>query len=244
MTDELVKDSADKRDIVKLIKDFTVESIDLTNGLAVNVKNQRTSNACTGFSSAYLMSILTSKLTGKWTDFDPWFIYYMSRELSGKSGQNVGVSYRNVMKALQKYGCITSKITKLSGREDKPSKDDYKYASYNKIRSYERIPESDLIKGLQYTLAKEKLPIVSCMRLYKDSWSKAAFNGELNNVAEDDSYQYNHAMCIYGYDKDKDQFLVLNSHGTDFGKSGRLRISSDYIKYNSFDNWTVGYDYY
>lgn len=240
----LIHDKEDLRDFIKEIpEDVEKQSIDLTSGLNVQIRNQYSSCACTGFSFAYFMSILSSKLLGEWICFDPWFIYYKARELTGNEEVNTGVSCRNLMKTLYNYGCLTKDATKLDDMNDKPSEEDLRLASYNKIRSYFRIPNENLINGILHTLINEKLPIIIGTKLYKKSWRKASSSGVLKSLDEDE-WESNHAMCLYGYDKDEDMFLVLNSHGYDFGNNGRLKISPEYLLKNSFDNWTVGYDYY
>lgn len=240
----LIPDIADDRDFIKEIPEKVDKTfIDLTEGLSVQIRNQYSINACTCFSTAYFMSILSSKLLGKWVDFDPWFVYYKARELDGNLGENVGLYYRDVMKALQKYGSITKDATKLSCSTDIPTEEDCKLAGYNKIRSYVRIPNDNLINGVLHTLINERLPVITCALLYDKSWAKATNTGKLEYI-NDDPWIGNHAMCIYGYDPDDDMFLLLNSHGYDFGKNGRLKMSSEYLKLCGFDNWTVGFDYY
>lgn len=240
----VVRDDYDERDYIKRIpNNFQPTSIDLTKGLDVRIKDQDRTSACTGFSSAYLMSILYAKLIGEWVDFDPWFIYYNARNFVNAADQNVGVNYRIVLKCLGQYGCLTSDSTDLFGYTMKPSDDDFNNASSLKLRSFFRIPNDNMVNGMLYTLVKEKLPVIVCMDVFDRSYPRAGSNGILKNVEGDELYNA-HAVCVYGYDADKDMFLALNSHGRDWGINGRFKITRDYLERNAFDIWTVGYNYF
>lgn len=240
----VVRDDEDERDYIKRIpNNVKLESIDLTKGLKVKIKDQEQSSACTGFSSAYMMSILYAKLINEWVDFDPWFIYYNARNFINATDKNVGVNFRIVLKCLGQYGCLTSDSTNLFGYTMKPSDDDFNNACSLKLRSFFRIPNDNMINGILHTLIKERLPVIVCMDVFKRSYPKAGSSGVLREVDGDVSYG-SHAVCVYGYDADNDLFLALNSHGSDWGINGRFKITRDYLEKNAFDIWTVGYNYF
>lgn len=240
----VLKDKEDTRDFIKEIpENVEKKSVNLLDGLDYTILNQKDTSSCTGFASAYFFSILYSKILGEWCDFNPWFTYYLARNGSLLGEKDQGAYPREVFKACKEKGVLLDSGGDYFGVTGKPSEEDFKRASKLKIKSYFRIPNNNVINGIIHTLTEQGLPVFIALYLKQKAWSECHKTGILD-VKDEDWPKAIHAMCVYGYDKDTDEFLLLNSYGTFFGDEGKLRVSSRYVIENVSDCWTVGYDYF
>lgn len=242
--DGVLKDKEDSRDFIKEIPENVEKvSVNLLDGLDYKLKNQETSSACTGFAASHFYSILFSKVLGYWEEFNPWFTYYFARNEAGIAHRDAGAYPRDVFKVSKDKGALIDGSGDVWGALSKPSDEDVKRASKLKIKSYFRIPNNKVENGVIHTLTIQGLPVYISMKLYKQSWKECRKTGILKSI-DGDTHDSNHAMCIYGYDSETDEYLVVNSHGVIFGDEGKLRMSSEYLRKNINDCWTVGYDYF
>ena len=241
-------DTQDTRDFIKESSSSvdTSTHVDLLHGIDYKVRNQGNLSACTGYASTNFISILNSKLTHLWTTYDPYFSWYNGRKEEGTLGKNIGVMPRTVMRVMCSKGTLPECFSSMKSSTSEPNEKDYRWAEKIKIKSYFKIPENDKIKVFQHTLINERLPIFTCINLYSGSWNRCNFNGvlEYSNDFKNDKKTGSHAVVVYGWDPSENKFLALNSHGEGFGKNGSFLISPEYVEKDSWDNWTVGYDYF
>lgn len=238
-------DTLDSRDYIKEIKSGVDEniSINLLDGIDVHVRNQGNFGSCTGFASTNLMSILGSRLVGSWVDYNPYYNWYKGRLFEGTENENCGVQPRTIIRTLKENGVLPEFKSSLTPFSPPDESDDLN-ASRMKIKSYFKIPEDNKSNGILYSLLKEKIPVLVTIKLFDKSWRSCNFSGELNLPEDSDISNVYHMVCAYGWDAKDKKFLMLNSHGPNFGKSGSFKVGKEYIDLYSINNWTVGYNYF
>lgn len=239
------KDIEDKRDFIKEIPENIdlSKTVNLLDGISYNVRNQGSLNACTGFAASSFFSILNTKLVGKWIAYSPFFTWYKSKEYWNEQDENVGVYPRDLMKSMKEFGILPEAFTKMSSSNLTPNKDDLKWASKNKIKSYFRIPNDNIIKGIQHSIINERIPVLASIMILDKLWKNCNRTGTLD-YSEGSIHTGNHMVCVYGWDSDKEMFRVLNSHGYDFGNNGSFFMTPRFTEKCVNDAWTVGYNYF
>lgn len=245
LVDGVKKDVLDERDFIKEIPDNIdlTKTVNLLSDISYNVRNQGSLNACTGFAASSFFSILNSKLVGKWIPYSPFFTWYKAKEYWNEQDENVGVYPRDLMKSMKEFGVLPEAFTKMSSSNLIPKNEDLKWASKNKIKSYFRIPNENIIKGIQHSIINERIPVLASIMIFDKLWKNCNRTGILD-FSDGSIHTGNHMVCIYGWDSDKNMFRVLNSHGYDFGNNGSFFMTPKFTKGYVNDVWTVGYDYF
>ena len=168
------------------------------------------------------------------------FTYFNSRvEDIQESGQSLfisddGASLRNAYKAVMKYNCLDEKH--YGYYEDKVNNfsnaDIYRIACATKrcLLSYRKVIGIEY--NLKYILYKLQKPIVIGMcvfenftRLTKTNYSIRRPEGCMLGM---------HAVLIVGYDDNEGVFIIVNSHGKDFGNNPFSFNFKDFYHYLKF----------
>ena len=232
----LIKDKEDNRDYIFATDGEVVKlptKVDLREYCS-NIKQQGSMNSCTGFALMSSLEMQKNKLKDP-VDFSELFVYYNERKIMGWQTKDQGACLRDGCYSLTKEGAALEQFwpylyTKVF---EEPSWIAYFCARYFRIKSYYRVMDGNAIK----TALKDGNAVVFGMMVYKNFWSyktgvyKDYTGGQLGG----------HAMCLVGYDDDKNAYLVRNSWGNSWGEYGY-----GWIDYNTFDKhlmdaWVIVY---
>lgn len=141
------------------------------------------------------------------------------------------------MKAVQELGICSEKlwpydITKFS---IKPSTFCYQDATHRTITSYHFL--NTLNDVLQ--IINSNKPVVIGLTVYKSFNDVSSEDPVIHLPKNYDSLDGgSHAMSVVGYDLNKQQLLVKNSFGTNWGDRGYAWLPFDYVDAGVFGKWT------
>lgn len=182
------------------------DKYDLTKKL-LPVRNQGIQDSCVAMTAACIkeyQEYLNSFKKNKIIYFSPQFIYN-----NRKNQDSTGMTSRNLMKILHKFGCCLEK-TYPYGKIEHPSlipREVYLEASKYKIKGYARI---NTICGLKNALINYgpcliAFPIYNCKKYF---WKKKS-NEKLKG---------GHTLTVVGYNEKG--FILRNSWGKKWGNNG------------------------
>jgi C1A family cysteine protease len=178
-------------------------------------------------------------------DPSPLFLYYNARKSIGNENHNVPVSPSDTISALEEFGVCPEEYWRydVTRWRDRPSQEAFKAAQCLCNISCEKL-EQDL--DLLVESLAEGRPFWFCLRLYYSNMHKFD-RGEIKcgellpmpQIAENSVR--NHAMLAIGYDVATNSFEVRNSFGREWGDSGHIWISADYVlnKVSCYAFWRI-----
>ena len=212
------------------------ETIDLRETLR-QPRDQKWSNACTGFATAGLVEQLMTrkrKLPQKYY-LSPLYNWWYAKVLHGYPTKNKGVWIRNSLKALYKNGIPPeySMPFNLFPRFEKPNRQAEELAETSKMllnRTHYYLLRSDQVT----TALKRGRTVVFGIRLNKSFYGNK--DGKIKDLQPDSNY---HCMLVVGYDNHTDCFIVRNSWGSNWGDNGYCYIPTNYFNRYAYDLWTI-----
>ena len=163
------------------------------------------------------------------------FVYYNARSIDNSINQDTGAYLRDVIQAVRDHGICSELIWPyvVENFAVRPSPESYKDAESRSLRNYRKL---DTIEDTVDALSQLR-PLIFGMEIYDSFMSVNALNPvvpmpELNEVGRG-----GHAMCMVGYDLDRQWFLAKNSFGTAWGDQGYCWIPFDYLRKHGYDRW-------
>jgi C1A family cysteine protease len=200
------------------------------------VEEQRQLGSCTAQAVVGAYELLTKMhYPDQFVDLSRLFLYYNARKLSGDINEDIGAYISTAIEAVKTYGLCREDLWPYD-----PSKFDVEpaYICYRDARKrtiekvYEITSHEEIINMLD-----QWHPVVVGVAVYSD------FN-KVNNVdtilkmpRDNEEPIGSHAMCIVGYDDSKQQFLLRNSFGDDWGEGGYFWVPYEYADANFSDMW-------
>ena len=218
-------------------------SVDLRPSMPA-VYDQSDLGSCTSNAVAGLAQFLMKKWWKTPTaNFIPsrLFLYYNQRVIEGTVGVDAGSSLRTAMKVVQSVGCPhesfwgydTSKFT------TKPPGSVYFDAKSHKLKSYQSINQDhDSI----CSMLASGYPIVFGFAAFEElETSQVAQSGVIPMPGSSSESIGGHAIALAGYDEPSKLFLIRNSWGAGWGKSGYATMPYDYVLSGDLaaDFWTA-----
>lgn len=218
------------------------------------IKDQGNIGSCVAQSLAYTREITEETQSGAFKEFSAGFIYGNRIGTIGELFGNEGMSPRDALQNLQKYGDVLI--------EDFPENDVYpvvrdlvkarreelyKKAEAYKITSYIRLNTVDEVKTALMTLG----PVTAMFPIYPsfNKITKANPVAPIPDTAKE-AFQGYHEMTIVGWRKDN-TWVVLNSWGAAWGDNGKCFIPFTYpvqeywsITDKIMPHWAEKYFYY
>lgn len=178
-----------------------------------DVRDQGAVNSCVGFAATGIMQIMNYLETGNRGRFSAGYFYGKFRE----GDEHEGMIVENALDIWRKMGVCFEKefpyneeVTKIIDMvNEKPELG--KTAEPYKISGYEVY--SSAAKEIKYAMIKQAL-----------------FTHNIPVLATTDYFGGSHAVCVIGWDDDKEKFTILNSWGKDWGSCGIGTVPYQYIK--------------
>lgn len=236
----VVPSTFDSRDYVYSPIATTLPRVDLRQ-YAGNIEHQGSVGSCTANSVVSACEIHLQR-QNKFVDLSRLFVYYISREMEGRNGQE-GAYLRDALKVCNNVGVCPEDYWKydISKVNVKPSAEAYALAEKLRITEYSAITGIDTktkIDGVRSALS-EGLPVVIAMPV-STQFTNLHGNMDTHNytgVAHTPVYG-NHAMTIVGYDDEKKYFIVENSWGAAWGDNGYFALPYSVVG-DVYEFWAV-----
>ena len=238
------KQTPDARDI-KFTPNLSLalpEKVDLRPNFK-EVYNQSALGSCTANAIAGLIEYTTDKLDH--FEFMPsrLFIYYNERDMENTVGEDSGAQIRDGMKVVNWLGCPKEEnwpydISKFT---EKPSEVAYANARQHIVTKYEAVEQDEV--HLQACLAAGK-PIVFGFTVFSSFESKeVAETGMMPIPTVVEDCLGGHAVCMVGYDVEKQVYIVRNSWGKQWGDNGYFYMPFNFAHNKNMCNdfWTMDF---
>jgi len=227
--------------VAKKVRIYEDKPIDL-RPLCPEVEDQGNLGSCVSCGCVGLCEFLEIKDNNpNFKDLSRLFVYYWARDLDSCANIDEGATIRDGFKSLDKYGVcaeatwqyieenVNVKPTDISIEEAKP----HIISEYARLNSVE-----DMINCLI-----DGYPFVFGLTLYDSFESdQTEKTGIVTMPQDNENPTGGHCMMCVGWLPETQQFIVRNSWGTNFGKSGYCFIPKEYMNpSNDFcdDIWTA-----
>ena len=243
------RDVSDHRDLIKRYGERPSDKKHDLVRYIHHVYDQGGLDSCTSnvVCAAYGLELMRQSMednTFKYFDSSRLFLYYNSRLYDGTTDQNVGVSFRDVFKAMKKYGVCTESLWPYDERKfsKKPLSNCYKKGLGNSIVKYTRLEQD--IDQFRACL-KADYPFTVGFEVYSsfndldnDTIGLMPMPTENEILLESPSL---HAVLAVGYDDNTRCITILNSWGSSFGDNGYFYMPYDYILNTgrAYDFWKI-----
>ena len=169
------------------------------------------------------------------------FIYYNERAMEGTINEDAGAIIRDGLKTAANDGvCPESMWAYDTGKfTKKPSANCYTNAANHQVTSYFAPMQTlDYLKGV----LAEGYPFVFGFAVYESfETAEVARTGMMPMPKPSEKCLGGHAVMCVGYDDSKQCFIVRNSWGDSWGKSGYFYMPYDYMADPNLcsDFWTI-----
>lgn len=200
------------------------------------VEEQRQLGSCTAQAVVGAYELLTKMhYPDQFVDLSRLFLYYNARKISGDINEDIGAYISTAIEAVKTYGLCREDLWPYD-----PDKFDVEPPAYcyqdAKKRSVSRIYEitsQDMI----IDMLDKGYPVVVGMAVYSNFNNINSRTTTLSLPALAEEPKGSHAMCVVGYDNEKQVFLLRNSFGDDWGEGGYFWVPYAYARENFSDMW-------
>lgn len=234
----LIPSKVDERDFVYKSQQVNIKlSIDLREWDSL-VEDQGDLGSCAGNAMTNCYELMVKqRYPDKFSDLSRLYAYYHARLIEGNLTEDSGVySLRNMIKGVQKFGLCQEKVWpyKVENYDLKPSDEAYEDARTRSITEYRSLrSQTDMLEALNIGY-----PVIVGIEIFEDFLLVDQKNPLVSLPDENESSLGGHAVVIIGYDLGKQQFLIKNSFGTEWGDSGYAWLPFEYSKKYVFDRWS------
>lgn len=198
--------------------------------------NQGDTSSCTAHAS--LAAFVYNDMKDGKPEWMPsrMFTYFNARLLDGSQDADNGATVRDAIKGLAMYGVCqeTDWAFDPNHINTHPGWHNYTLAKSNKVVNYLSVCNTwdDLAtkqSQINATIASDE-PVIFGATLYQSFESdEVEKTGIVPMPVQDESIVGGHAIAIVGYDDNKQQYLVRNSWGEDWGIDGYCLFPYEYV---------------
>jgi C1A family cysteine protease len=248
-SDSVSKILAKSAPLKKAVKTLPA-SVDL-RAFCSPIEDQGELGSCTANAGVGMLEYFERRAFGKHMDASRLFLYKVTRELLGFSGDD-GAYLRDTMKAMVLFGIPPEKFWPYDAARlnDEPTAFCYSYAqSYQAIDYYRLDPPNTtaatVLTNIKTNLAA-KLPAMFGFSVYSSIPPSGDGKGEIPYPGKGDTLEGGHAVLAVGYDDqkkigtNKGALLIRNSWGTGWGDKGYGWLPYAYVENGLADDfWTM-----
>lgn len=217
------------------------KSVDLRKTAKINLYDQGTTSSCSGNAIAAAYSILHLLKKGIPINLSRLFVYYNSRKVNGREGIDGGAHLADCFECMKTQGCCLESLWPFDSLAVTQMPPSVCYAEGLKHCTEQQNSElnpNNLLNEIKQCLANN-LPVVIGVLVYTSFESQnVARTGYIplpNPEVED--LRGGHALCVIGYDDERQVVIVQNSWGTVWGDAGY-----GYIPYAFISNKNLTFD--
>ncbi|MRB60562.1 hypothetical protein GH880_23930 [Bacillus thuringiensis] len=219
----------DKRDLIMegfLPLVLLSPDIDYSN-VEVQVRFQGKKQTCVGFACAAMKEYQELKERKRYTQLSPLYLYQKCKEIDNISDE--GTHPRVAVRILQKQGICEEHYCPYNTEESVPPKPgaDENALQYI-IQAYAQLTN---VPAMKRSLAVNG-PFVAGLPISMTDWLVLASQqgGVIPMPKDKNSLKFGHAVCIVGYDDEKQVFKFQNSWGPKWGDKGFGYLSYNYME--------------
>lgn len=200
------------------------------------VENQSHLGSCVGNAIVGAYELIMNKQAHfQFVDLSRLFIYYNARLLEGAVDTDEGAYLRDGIKGIVQYGICSEAIWPyiIHNFAITPTIASYDDAKTRTIKNYFRLLKLEHILDA----LNNDHPVVVSMQLYSQFNEITNLSPVLKLPSADQSTIGGHAMCLVGYDMNKQCLLARNSFGPFWGEAGYCWIPFSYARDEFMDSW-------
>jgi C1A family cysteine protease len=202
------------------------------------IENQKTLGSCTAQATVAALEFLLLKENKPYIDLSRLFTYYETRVRIDTVNEDSGGFLRDAIKVVNKIGVCKEELWpyQIMRFTEKPTEDCYKDAQERKIVTYQRLTSIDEM----HDCLQQGYPFVFGFTVFSGFESNVMVRtGELHMPKPCAKQIGGHAVLCVGFDTKSNRFLIRNSYGQEWGKSGYFTMPEEYIKKHARDFWVV-----
>lgn len=169
------------------------------------------------------------------------FIYFNERSAEGTIDQDSGANIRDGISSVVNQGICSENLWPydVSQFAVVPSQEAYDAALKDVVTNYLSLDSATDIKNC----LASGFPVVFGITVFASFESpEVATSGIIPVPAQNEEILGGHCMKIVGYDDDNQWWIVANSWGTSWGKSGYCFLPYEYMAKEGSDFWTIRKD--
>lgn len=213
----------------EVVTERSVETLPPTMDLRAHctaIEDQKTLGSCTANAAVGALEYHRKKNGVDPSDLSRLFVYYNTRRLKGRIGEDCGASIAESMAAVLAYGAPRSDLWPYDDKarwKDEPPQEVYENATLNEAVQYARVSSGVGVLGA----VAAGFPVSFGIFLPKFAYDVAGQTGAVPELTEAQwagEPAGGHAMLIVGYDLLRKLYLVRNSWGPHYGDGGYLTI--------------------
>ena len=197
------------------------------------IRSQGSVGSCASHAAISCYEIQLS--TGKFLEGSELFHYYNARKFVNKTYPKLGgMTMRDACKTLKEWGFSFEYIWpyQVSKCNEVPTRVAYWFSKLYKVKEYERMYNIESIKSSIIF----NNPVMCGIFVNRTFMNLNKDNHLYNPANISDS---GHAVVIIGFDDAKQEFIMRNSWGTNWGDDGYFRMTYKSFKKCSFDWWRI-----
>lgn len=231
-----IPDQRDARDFILKAAAPVAERTVMYEGEMLPIRDQGQEGTCVAHAAGAVKEYYDSVQRGIKTSFSPRYLYYHCKQVDGIPNEE-GTYPRTAMQILQVYGIGLEKDWPYVANQ-KMLPNDMKsvelHAQPQQIVSYARLYSvSDMIASL-ILHGPFLIGVEVTQGFYTDECVRTGIID-----ARYDKPLGGHALCVVGYDADKQMFRIRNSWGTGYGDHGHNWMTKDWMARHCIDAWSL-----
>lgn len=202
------------------------------------IEDQGTLGSCVSHALTSCFELMIKReMPDKFSELSRLFSYYHTRVLEESVQEDQGVVFiRNALKAADKYGLCVEALWPydVDKFKQQPTPSCYLDAMSRKITKYKTLDSNlDILESLN-----QGKPVVIGMVVYDSFMHMSDKKPEISMPGDYDFVIGGHSVAIVGYSLPKQQFIIKNSFGSDWGEAGYCWMPFDYFSKYVFEKWS------
>ncbi len=230
----IVKDASRKSLRVDALE--SPKEIDYTESM-LPVRNQGHEGSVVGFALAYALEYQIHKELAKKIRISPRYIYYYARE---RGGFDVGARITDAVQVLSEQGAVAEEVWPyLEAKPGEAAEDPPRAANtaeHYRIEVMHQLGSLDSIREALETLG----PVVAGFPVFNAIRDEEVRRTGIFSMPDPSERSVGgHAVCIVGYNDDKQQLKFVNSWGNEWGNDGYGYITYPYAERFFTSTWSI-----